>query len=1035
MILASAGSGKTHELTNRYLRLLAGGARPERIAALTFTRKAAGEFSEAIVHRLAAAAADEAKAVRLGQEIAHTHLTGADCRRMLREVVASLHRLNLGTFDSFFGQLTRVFSLELGLGGGFEVLDPVGERRERDAVLESMFVLEEGGLSAAQHEFIEAFKLATHGREAKTVAALLRDFLQDYLQVWHDAPDLSYWGEPARIWPRGCVWLSQEISVTQAVNELEKAVASSSWDDKRREFWADVISEFRLWTPAVPLVSKCKTLFSNCRKAVRQEDGGYLITLDRKKTPISNATAEALINLQVAVIGGEFRRRLQMTRGIGQVLRRHDEVYTTTVRRAGFMTFGDIQRVLRPDSPGGASLLPHANAEEARRMMEWRLDGKIEHWLLDEFQDTSRGQWAVLRNLVDEVIQDPSGARTFFYVGDVKQAIYDWRGGDARLFGEIFAHYNQHAPDTIAEKRLDRTWRCGPEIVALVNRVLGTASAHEALWPATAQRWMASWGDHTSAHPQRAGFAQWEEAEDVEARRLALLRILRHTQALERGLSVAVLVQKNATATETAHWLRAQGIAALAESDVPVCLDNPATTALLAMLRTAAHPGDSAAWQHVQMTPLVAALAADGLTTPLGLSLHLLRSVHIHGFAETLRTWTAKLEPVLAPDDAFSRLRLRQLVEAGRSQDEAGGRDVDEFLVYAEGRTVRDTEAAGLVRVMTVHKAKGLGFDLVILPDLEGTKLASRRDGLAVQRQPNGAPDWVLSMPSEEYYEADETLARHVSAAEDDACYEALAWLYVAMTRAKYALHLITKPRKETSTALNYPALLHASLGQPCQSGDPDWASRLPPRPPPNPSVSLPLVAHNPDRSQRHVARTASSHEHNILGQALFALESGGVDFGREVHALLAEVVWLDGATGADAFAAKWAGRGEAGTAALACLRTSVFAPVWTRPDGGASEVWREQAFEIVLEEEWISGMCDRVVVTRAADGTAQRADVYDFKTDRTTDAAAALARHSTQLQLYRRVVATLTGLPITQVGTWLVLTRSGQMLEVPNPR
>ena len=63
--------------------------------------------------------------------------------------------------------------------------------------------------------------------------------------------------------------------------------------------------------------------------------------------------------------------------------------------------------------------------------VDYRLDGHFDHWLLDEFQDTSDLQWQVLANLIDEVLQDTSGKRSFFYVGDVKQAIYGWRAGNA----------------------------------------------------------------------------------------------------------------------------------------------------------------------------------------------------------------------------------------------------------------------------------------------------------------------------------------------------------------------------------------------------------------------------------------------------------------------------------------------------------------------------------------------------------------------------------------------------------------------------
>ena len=115
MILASAGSGKTYALTNRFVRLLALGAKPERIVALTFTRKAAGEFFDEILKKLAHAASEPNDAKKLAGEIGVPELGSDAFLKMLRAVVTSMPRLQLGTFDGFFARIARNFPLELGL--------------------------------------------------------------------------------------------------------------------------------------------------------------------------------------------------------------------------------------------------------------------------------------------------------------------------------------------------------------------------------------------------------------------------------------------------------------------------------------------------------------------------------------------------------------------------------------------------------------------------------------------------------------------------------------------------------------------------------------------------------------------------------------------------------------------------------------------------------------------------------------------------------------------------------------------------------
>ena len=152
MILASAGSGKTYALTDRFVQLLAGGAAPERIAALTFTRKAAGEFFDEILGKLARAAEDAAAAKKLATAIGRPDLGPVDFRTMLRAVTDAMHRLNLGTLDSFFARVVRAFPLELGLGGDFEILRGHAEQLERRRVLRQHHVVSRAWVMAIQPE-------------------------------------------------------------------------------------------------------------------------------------------------------------------------------------------------------------------------------------------------------------------------------------------------------------------------------------------------------------------------------------------------------------------------------------------------------------------------------------------------------------------------------------------------------------------------------------------------------------------------------------------------------------------------------------------------------------------------------------------------------------------------------------------------------------------------------------------------------------------------------------------------------------------
>lgn len=1046
MILASAGSGKTYALTGRFVRLLAEGAPPERIVALTFTRKAAGEFFDEILKKLAEAAADAGRARRLAAEVGRPELGREHFLGLLRGVTEAMPRLRLGTLDSFFARIARAFPLELGLAGEFDILQPHAARLERRRVLRRMFA-RAGGLDDAQREFIEAFKRATFGREEKRLGAQLDAFLDEHQEVYLSAPRAEQWGDPARIWPDGNAWLPLR-SRSEALARLRANLPWPAMNAAQRLKWEEFFTEMADWAPGAEWGGAMALLLKNSFAVWPDlRRGAAEIMVMRRRLALDEPACAALDALLAAVAGGELTRRLETTRGIHAVVRGYEQTYHALVRRAGRLTFADVQRLLAPEA--GAPALSSEPGSD-RLFIDYRLDAEIDHWLLDEFQDTSFGQWAVLRNLIDEVVQDPSGGRSFFCVGDVKQAIYTWREGDPRLFREILRHYTAAAPGAIATGHLDESWRSGPALIAMVNRVFGDAPALAELFPGSlSEAWNAEWRDHVSAVPDRRGQAAWLLAEDEAARRETVLQLLRELRPLERGLSCAVLVQTNRAAAELADYLRrAGGLPAVAESDLAVGTDNPLGAAMLALVQAAAHPGDTLAWEHVQMTPLAAVLAAQGLTTPEALTRRVLRQIHEEGFERLAAAWVAALEPSLAADDVFSRERARQFVDAARLFDATGSREAAEFVAFMERHTVREPEGAAAVRVMTIHKSKGLGFDVVVLPDLEGTRLDQARGGLAVHKAADRSVAWVIDPPPKLIAGQDPVLAAHACEAEAEAGYEALSLFYVALTRAKRGLYVVTKAPGESSSR-NYPRLLAATLGAGAEQartvevgtlclsgawseGDPRWHEGILLSPPPPAPVVPERFVGGAEALPRFQALRPSAQSEALAPARLFSLQRGdAAGFGTQVHRLLAQVEWGPAADLVGAF-----GQGlvpaEAEAEARAALAEPQLAGVWTRPEGRV-DLWRERAFEIILEGVWISGVFDRVVIQRDEAGAARRVVIYDFKTERRSEAQLqdAAAAHVGQLELYRRVAAVLTGLPVERVESVLVFTHARRLWRV----
>jgi ATP-dependent helicase/nuclease subunit A len=1041
MILASAGSGKTFALTNRFVELLAGGARPERIVALTFTRKAAGEFFDEILRKLAGAARSPEAAEKLARDIGHPRLGCAEFLGMLRQVVEAMPRLRLGTLDGFFARIVRIFPFELGLAGEFELLQPHAAQLERQRVLRRIFVGLRGEGGQAQADFIEEFKRATFGTEEKRLGPRLDRFLDEHLEIFLSAPAADLWGQAERIWPRGNPWLLPPAAADECVRRLREGLQAMAPAPKQAGRWEAFIAALAVWAPGATLP---KELAYVLEKALAAWDdlpsGRAVLHFDRHPQSLSAPAGAALAELVRRVFGGELQRRLEATRGIHAMLRAYEDRYHETVRRAGKLTFADVQRLLQPRALSGR---PAAAAADDRLYLDFRLDAEIDHWLLDEFQDTSFAQWGILRNLIDEAVQDAEGRRSFFCVGDVKQAIFRWRGGDPRLFREIYQHYNT-VPGTIAEKLLVDSWRSGPPLIAMVNTVFGGRAELAELFPEAGPAWSAEWKDHISAKPEHGGQAALLHGDDEAAREAIVLQLLAEIQPLERGLSCAVLVQTNAAAAALADFLRrVGGWPAMAESDLQVCVDNPLGAALLALFQAASHPGDRLAWGHLRLTPLGGLLAADGLDDPAELSRRLLGQIHAAGFERTAEAWLRRLEPRLAAADRFSRERGRQFSSAAAQFDQTGSRDVTEFIEFMGRHTVRDLESPAVIRVMTIHKSKGLGFDLVLLPDLEGQSLGRRRDGLGVERTTDREVDWILDLPPDPFWENDPVLAAHVHAAKAEACHEKLSLLYVAMTRAKRAMYAITKP-VGTSASANFPKLLANTLGRdsgPIQVGDlklagawsagaADWHRARPKPAPRPPEAAGPGILDSAVRVVRRVSRRPSAEKSGAVAVAALFAPPAAADFGTAVHAVLSRISW----TG-DLAAALADLSGPVADEVRACLEAAELAAVWARPEGAAAELWLERSFEVVIGETWLSGKFDRVVIAREAAGRAVRATVFDFKTDRFlpgADLAAEGGRHAGQLQLYQRAVAVLAGLPAEAVEAQVVFTHPRRRVVLP---
>ncbi len=241
VIRASAGSGKTHRLTNRYLGLLAAGREVNSILATTFTRKAAGEIVRRVLTRLADAAAYPAKAMELAHDLKTVGEPRPDFTLLLRTLLSNLHRLRIGTLDSFTMALAGSFSFELGLPSHWAICEEVDNAALYDDALERVLAQQSGAIGTL-------LPLLYKGETTRTVFTNLRDVVQTHYEIYGDSERLAWEGiqipsavpEADRRLARSinCASSTSAFANTRASHKHAKKTSSASRTSSGRSFSA-----------------------------------------------------------------------------------------------------------------------------------------------------------------------------------------------------------------------------------------------------------------------------------------------------------------------------------------------------------------------------------------------------------------------------------------------------------------------------------------------------------------------------------------------------------------------------------------------------------------------------------------------------------------------------------------------------------------------------------------------------------------------------------------------------------------------------
>jgi ATP-dependent helicase/nuclease subunit A len=386
------------------------------------------------------------------------------------------------------------------------------------------------------------------------------------------------------------------------------------------------------------------------------------------------------------------------------------------------------------------------------------------------------------------------------------------------------------------------------------------------------------------------------------------------------------------------------------------------------------------------------------------------------GFAATLRGWidSAALEgePFLQERAAAFLLAAEEFDSRRKASD-----GIHDFLRFVESRQTQETEATGVVRVMTIHQSKGLGFDMVIASGLDRAGRSNEATSLALGPSSKDV-QWALLLPAKEIAEQDKVLHQQLDIQAADRKYGELCTAYVALTRAKKALYVITTKLGEKTSSKNFAR--HLALRFPdsnARFGSPDWFTNHALIPKPTAPEAAPKVFHAPLQGTPKPISPSAFKSPNASGPGASTTFTRAAELGTAVHQALAAIEWTD-TPPPDLSACSI----DAAKLVREFLTKPLAAQVFTRP-ATHFELWREQPFDVMLEGQWVSGIFDRVVIHKNAEGSSVSAIIYDFKTDHGTDSEIE-DRYRNQMEAYRQAAAILLNLPPARLTTQLIRIR-----------
>ena len=779
---ASAGSGKTYSLARKYISLLLGSKDRyayRHILAVTFTNKATDEMKSRILKELYIMASDPSSSGYLGWFVPSVFPSAADMQKkaeaVLRDILHDYSAFAVSTIDRFFQQTLKAFSREIGHFASYQVeLDKESLVAESvDRILDSLTEADGGLLSWLTDNVLEQIeqggRYSMDANLLEMAKRLKSSQRQEVLESAGIDQDEDYSKDRLLEIRQRC---REIIAVfrNEAKNRADKALAilmdaEVNPAESRNKFMNDLYIYSEL--PENERAPRPKDTFF---KNASDSDLWFAKTKAKMLMPKVYPFLEAPLNDFCDLFGKDFDvyntacildSQLYGLGVAGELSRTFNEL----MKEKNVLCIDDSNTILRDIIDGS----------DAPFVYE-KIGVRYDHYLLDEFQDTARVQWQNFSPLLKE--SESKGGDNLI-VGDVKQSIYRWRGSDWKLLQKSIPDEFPGHTQTV----LDTNYRSLSNIIGFNNAFFKAAASlldgmagYDGPGPMSGiyfdVRQKVSKSDKAAGNVSVTFCPKEQELDKV------LESLIEAREAGARLSEIAVLVRSNSAGEAVAKHLIDNGIAVVTDDSLKV-KGSVTVRRLVSLMSLADNPQDTVNGYLARSLDVQIPRSCSSL---VDMAESLLRSLK-EGDPEDV--WKGEI------------LHIQSFMDTLQDYVNSNGNSLRGFLKFWEGEdpSISSPSSGESVRIMTIHKSKGLAFPYVIIPFVENILLykADKHwcmpdlDGTSLEGLAEGVYDVSLNSDSANTLFAEDYRKENFLQQVDN-----MNILYVAMTRPALGVHLIS---------------------------------------------------------------------------------------------------------------------------------------------------------------------------------------------------------------------------------------------------